>query len=306
MSENKILQELLFYSGLHKTSPDIAHVEIHGNKVLGANLVEGLIVKSESFSEGVNIKIEVVKEIKNPVRFCFGLIPENGIQKINIDTVIKENASAEFFATCTFPNAKNIQHIMNANIIIEKNASLKYFERHIHGPEGGVLIVPVTEVFVKENARYSTEFELIKGAAGVIKLDYKAEVERHGIVDMKARIFGRLKDKIYIKESAHLKGENSVGVLTSHIALKDEANAIVENEIIADAAFARGHVDCKEIVQGKAVARAVPIVQVNNPKAHVTHEAAIGSVDSKQLETLLSRGLSEDEAVDLIINGLLK
>ncbi|MFW5857843.1 MAG: SufD family Fe-S cluster assembly protein, partial [Planctomycetota bacterium] len=68
---------------------------------------------------------------------------------------------------------------------------------------------------------------------------------------------------------------------------------------------ARGHVDCKEIVQDRAVARAVPIVEVLDPQAHVTHEAAIGSVDSKQLQTLMSRGLSEDEAVDLIIEGLL-
>jgi len=47
------------------------------------------------------------------------------------------------------------------------------------------------------------------------------------------------------------------------------------------------------------------VVEVRNPKAHVTHEAAIGSVDSKQLQTLMSRGLSEEEAVDLIIEGLL-
>jgi len=58
-------------------------------------------------------------------------------------------------------------------------------------------------------------------------------------------------------------------------------------------------------VQDKARARAIPIVQVNNHLAHVTHEAAIGSVDSKQLETLLSRGLTEDEATDMIIQGLL-
>ncbi len=308
MDKDKILAELLEYSGLHKMAPDIAHVEIHGNQVLGTHLVDGLSVEAESFKDGVNIKIKVKNgiEIKNPVRFCFGLIPENGIQKLNINTVIEENAKANFIASCTFPNAKNIQHLMDAEIILEKGASLKYFERHIHGEKGGVIIVPVTKVYIKENARYSTEFELIKGAAGEIKLDYSAKVEKDGVIDMKARIFGRLKDKIHIKESAILSGENSTGVLTSHIALKDEANAVIENEIIADAPFARGHVDCKEIVQGKAIARAVPIVQVNNPKAHVTHEAAIGSVDSKQLETLLSRGLTEDEAVELIINGLLK
>jgi Fe-S cluster assembly scaffold protein SufB len=308
MERDKILNELLSSIGLHKMGPDIAHIEIHGNQVLGTHLVDGLLVESQSFDDGVNIQIRVKKDtkIKNPVRFCFGLIPENGVQKLNINTIIEENASASFIASCTFPNAKNIQHIMNATVTIEKGATLYYFERHIHGPEGGVTIVPVTKVIVKEDARYSTEFELIKGAAGDIQLDYKSEVYKNAVVDMKARIFGRLKDKIHIKEAAHLKGENSVGVLTSHIALKDEANAIVENEIIADAAFARGHVDCKEIVQGKAIARAIPIVQVNDPRAHVTHEAAIGSVDSKQLETLLSRGLTEDQATDLIISGLLK
>lgn len=46
-------------------------------------------------------------------------------------------------------------------------------------------------------------------------------------------------------------------------------------------------------------------VEVHHPKAHVTHEASIGSLDNKQFETLMSRGLTEDEATDLIIEGLL-
>jgi Fe-S cluster assembly scaffold protein SufB len=45
---------------------------------------------------------------------------------------------------------------------------------------------------------------------------------------------------------------------------------------------------------------------VEHPLAKVTHEAAIGSVDQKQLETLMAHGLTPDEAVDLIIMGLLR
>ena len=63
--------------------------------------------------------------------------------------------------------------------------------------------------------------------------------------------------------------------------------------------------DCKEIVQGNAAANAVPVVEVRHPKAHVTHEASIGSVDNKQLETLMSRGMDGDEATEMIIEGLL-
>jgi Fe-S cluster assembly scaffold protein SufB len=61
-----------------------------------------------------------------------------------------------------------------------------------------------------------------------------------------------------------------------------------------------------EIVKDRAVARAVPIVSVNNPLAKVTHEAAIGSVDKRQMETLMAHGLSPDEAVDVIVKGILR
>jgi uncharacterized protein len=48
-------------------------------------------------------------------------------------------------------------------------------------------------------------------------------------------------------------------------------------------------VDCMKIVQDQAHASAIPIVRVFHPEAKVTHEAAIGSVDKKELETLMAR-----------------
>jgi len=47
-------------------------------------------------------------------------------------------------------------------------------------------------------------------------------------------------------------------------------------------------------------------VVVNDETAKVTHEAAIGSIDKKQLETLMARGLTEDEAVDVIVQVMLR
>ena len=125
------------------------------------------------------------------------------------------------------------------------------------------------------------------------------------VLDMAARISGRGDDQIRIHEKANLKEEGAHGVLRTNIAVRETAKAEIKNTMVASAAFARGHVDCKEIVQDKAIANAIPIVEVHHPKAHVTHEASIGSVDSKQLETLLCRGLTEDDATNLIIEGLL-
>ncbi|GAI05512.1 unnamed protein product [marine sediment metagenome] len=54
------------------------------------------------------------------------------------------------------------------------------------------------------------------------------------------------------------------------------------------------------------IARAIPLVYVNDRQAKVTHEAAIGSIDNKQLQTLMARGLSEEKAVDVIVKGVLR
>ena len=81
-------------------------------------------------------------------------------------------------------------------------------------------------------------------------------------------------------------------MIKSRVALKDKAKSSVISEISAKAPFCRGHIDCVEIIQGKAKAEAIPFINVSNEKAKVTHESAIGSLDKKELETLMARGLT--------------
>jgi Fe-S cluster assembly scaffold protein SufB len=293
--------------GGHIKGDDIAHLEIHGNEVVGAHLVPGLEVDVDQLDDGIRAHIHVDRgaRLAKPVHLCFGMLPEEGLQHIVMDVEAEEDSFASVRAHCTFPNAVAITHKMDAVVRIAAGATYEYFERHLHGKEGGVIVVPKTQVHVGEGARFKTEFELIKGQAGVIDFDYDVDCDAHSLLDMIARIWGRGHDRISIREVARLNGEGARAVLQTHIAVKDDAAADVYNSLAANAAGARGHVDCKEIVQGRATAKAVPIVEVNDPRAHITHEAAIGSVDSRQLQTLMARGLDEEKATDLIIEGLL-
>ncbi|MCX8161297.1 MAG: SufD family Fe-S cluster assembly protein [Candidatus Saccharicenans sp.] len=305
---DQLVEEILESINLHRSFDRGApHVVINANRVLSSKVVDGLEIEPEEMSDGVKARLRVTRgtRIKQPVHLCFGMLPERGLQRIILEVDIEDEAEVSFMAHCTFPNAVDIQHLMEAEIRVGRNARYSYFERHWHSEQGLVRVVPVARVKLAEGARFSTEFELLKGRVGVIDIDYHTDCLAGSSAEMKARIFGRQDDRIKIKESASLDGEASRAVLITHIAVKDEARAEINNEIIARAAHCRGHVDCKEIIQGRGVARAVPVVQVQHPRAHVTHEAAIGSVDSKQLQTLMARGLSEDEAVDLIIEGLL-
>ncbi|MBD3367330.1 MAG: SufBD protein [Candidatus Eisenbacteria bacterium] len=289
------------------TAGDVAHVEVHGNEVLGLHLVPGLEVEAEEQDEGLDVSVVVRKgaRIEQPVRICFGVLPESGIQRIDMTTRMEDDSRVAILASCTFPNAVDVLHTMDAEITIGRGAEYVYLERHVHGEEGGVRVVPKATITLEEGASFRTDFELVRGSVGEIDFDYAATCHTGSVLEMAARVSARGDDRVRIHEKADLVGEGARGVLTTNIAVRDTAQADIRNTLTASAPGARGHVDCKEIVQGEAVAKAVPIVEVRHPKAHVTHEAAIGSVDSKQLETLMTRGLSEDDATELIIGGLL-
>lgn len=309
MSNQAAIDRLLESINMHSHSfdPDTAHVEINGNKVLNTSVVEGLHVESKETEKGVDVDIVVDEgvDIKKPVYFCFGML-ENGLQHIRMNVHFKAQAKAHFISHCTFSSVSDVEHLMDAEIHLEKGAEYTYFERHIHSDQKGIKVVPKAKIKLEEESRFSTEFELIKGRVGMIDIDYEAECGANSVLELLSRISGREDDLIKIREAAVLKGENSRGVLTSNIAVRNRAQAEIYNELTATAAGAVGHVDCNEIVQDEAQAKAIPIVSVRHPKAHVTHEAAIGSVDSKQLQTLMSRGLTEEEGVEMIIQGLLR
>lgn len=287
--------------------PDIAHIFIHHHKVVQSHLLPGLKVDVKEFEDHIEVNAVVEKNIKieKPVHMCFGMIPESGIQKMIIHHDIGENASVSFLAHCAFPNAVDIQHIMDGTIKVGKNARYRYLEKHVHGNYGGVKVYPHSTIHLAENAHFFSEFELIKGRAGLIDINYEATCEAESVLEMLARISGKGDDKINIKEIGHLVGERARGFLSSRIAATGNTRAEVYNKLTASAAYARGHVDCTEIIKDNGVVSAIPVVEVSHPKAHITHEAALGSVDSKQLQTLMARGLTENKATDLIIQGLL-
>jgi len=286
----------------------VAHLLVHKNNIIGKHLVPGLVVEPKETKDGIDLKIKVLpnNKIEFPVHLCFGVLPKEGIQLINIEAEVGENSKVILLAHCIFPNAVKVVHKMQANIIVRKNGSYSYNEVHFHGEDGGIEVVPKAKIVLEEGARLVTNFQLTKGRVGKLEIDYVVDAGKDSVVEMTAKAYGYGTDKISIREKCILRGDSSRGIIKSRVAVKGQSRSEVYSEIQAYGPNSRGHVDCVEIVQDKAQARAVPIVDVFVESAKVTHEAAIGSVDKKQLETLMARGLRSDEAVDIIIKGMLK
>nr|MBC7243803.1 SufD family Fe-S cluster assembly protein [Chloroflexota bacterium] len=289
-------------------SSRVASLVVSGNRILGANEVAGIHLISEPLPDGVRVKVVIEPGIKldTPAHLCFGVIPTEGTQRILSEFEIGAGAKADFIAHCTFPNAKRIVHLMEAQIHVGRDAQMKYSETHYHGEEGGAEVLPKAQIVVDEGGQYTAEFTLTTGRVGKLDLDYVVDVGAHGVAELTTKAYGYGTDTISVKETIHLNGEAARGLAKARIAVRDQATSEVIGTTEGNAPFARGHVDCIEIVRDKAIANAIPVVKVTDPRAYVTHEAAIGTVDKKELETLMARGLDEETAVDVIIRGMLR
>jgi Fe-S cluster assembly protein SufB len=56
----------------------------------------------------------------------------------------------------------------------------------------------------------------------------------------------------------------------------------------------------------KCGAHTVPYIEVKNPTAQIEHEATTSKISDDQLFYAMQRGLPEEEAVALIVNGFAK
>lgn len=288
---------------------EVGNLVIHKNKVLNANEVEGIKVETEETETGVNVYFLVEKgaKIKYPVHLCFGVLPKEGLQEIILRVEAQDNSEVNVIAHCIFPNAVDVIHKMDADIKIGDNAKFSYHETHYHGESGGVKVIPKARIEVGKKGVWESTFSLIQGCVGMLDYDFEIFGDEKSINELMVKVFGKKEDDINIVEKIHLNGQGARGLAKSRLVLNDNAKATVRGETYGNAPFARGHVDCIEIVNGDGViARAIPLVYVNDKQAKVTHEAAIGSIDKKQMQTLMARGLNEEAAVDVIVKGILK
>ena len=69
----------------------------------------------------------------------------------------------------------------------------------------------------------------------------------------------------------------------------------------------RNFTQCDSLLLGSECgAHTVPYIEVKNPSAQIEHEATTSKISDDQLFYAMQRGLDEEEAVALIVNGFAK
>ena len=237
------------------------------------------------------------------------IITESGLKDIVYnDFHIGKNANVIIIAGCGIHNDghKDARHDGIHRFYLEEGSKVKYVERHCGEGvgDGKKILNPITEIHMKQGSYMVMDTTQIKGVDDTIRTT-KATLEKDTTLVITEKILTSQNQKAITKFEVELNGENSSTHVTSRsVATNDSYQEFISN--ITGNTKCYAHVECDAIIKENGKVKAIPEIYAKNIDANLIHEAAIGKIAGEQLIKLMSLGLTEKEAEDIIIKGFLK
>ena len=101
---------------------------------------------------------------------------------------------------------------------------------------------------------------------------------------------------------------NTSSRLVSRSVVQGDAKATFRGKVYVakEARGAKGHVECSTLLLSpEARTETIPTLNAENDEVELGHEATVGRISQEHLFYLMSRGLTEQEAMSLIVNGFV-
>ena len=276
----------------------------------------------ESIKRKVNSYIDIVtKEDKSGLDIyvkentLFGIvhipviITESGLTDVVYnDFHIGANANVIIMAGCGIHNDlhKDSEHDGIHRFYLEENAKVTYVEKH-YGEGKGTgkkILNPTTEIYMKKGSSMNMDSVQIKGVDDTIRIT-KANLDADTTLEISEKILTTGKQTAKTEFIVELNGENaSVHVTSRSVAEGSSTQEFTSN--ITGNTKCYAHVECDAIIKDEGKVKAIPEIYAKNIDANLIHEAAIGKIAGAQLNKLMTLGLNEQEAEEVIIKGFLK
>ena len=305
--DNKIVKTVLV-SKLRKLGVIVENLEVAVEKYPWARdyLWKAVNVeKKESgkIFKGYFIYIPPNKNINIPIEACFLVTKPGLIQEVHNVVVVDENSSLEMVTGCTAATNEGL-HMGISEFYIGKNAKLTFTMLHNWTP--GFKVRPITGVIVDDHGKYIENY--INVAPGAwMKAAPHIRLGTGSKAVSQSLIVGRGDAKIDYGTVIELNGEGSVGEIISRVVTLEKSEITSRGRIVANAKNTRGHIECKGLmISEESRIKTIPELENNVVESELTHEAAIGKISKEQIDYLMARGFTEEEATNLILQDFMK
>jgi hypothetical protein len=253
--------------------------------------------------EGYFIRSEAGVQAQHPVQACLYIAKEGFSQNVHNVVIAEEGSHMQVITGCaTSRHLVSGLHVGVSEFYVKKGAELHFTMIHDWGEQ--VNVRPRTYVYVEAGGVFVSNYISLK-PVGSLQMNPTTHLAGEGAV-------ARFNSVLVAGPGAHLDVGSRVildapGTRAEIVsrAIAAGGQILARGELIGKATGIKAHLECKGLILKEGLMHAIPELRGYVPGVEMSHEAAVGKIDQREIEYLMARGVDEDEAVSTIVRGFL-
>ncbi|MDK2915556.1 MAG: uncharacterized protein PWR25_113 [Euryarchaeota archaeon] len=259
------------------------------------------IAKQEN-PQGLVVIAHEGAKVEMPLQACLFLRDEP-VQHVHNIFIAQEGAEINIISGCASSWQKEHgAHIGVTEIYVGKGA--KVTSTMIHNWNPGISVFPRSAIVVEEDGTFLSNYVCMQPVRRVNMYPTARLIGKNAVARFSSIVVATPGSTLDLGSRAILGAEHTSAELVTR-AITTGGTIISRGHILGEKDETRGHIECKGLILKDGIIHAIPEIEGTLTGTELSHEAAVGKIARNEIEYLMARGLSEEEATATIIRGFL-
>jgi Fe-S cluster assembly scaffold protein SufB len=239
-----------------------------------------------------------------PVQACLYLGHKNLAQRVHNVIIAEEDSELHIITGCSsHPMSKGL-HLGITEFYVKRGAKVTFTMIHNWSPD--IEVRPRSVAIVEEDGVFMSNFVAMKPLRTMQMYPVTRCVGPNATARFNSVLVAQAGSLMDVGCRVVLDGPGSRAEIVSR-AISTGGDIIARGDIQGKAPDVKGHLECRGLLLAeRGTIRAIPELTGLLAGIELSHEAAVGKIAEEEVEYLMSRGLSRDEATAMIVRGFLK
>lgn len=259
------------------------------------------LAKQES-PQGLVVIAQPGVKVAMPLQACL-FLREEPVQHVHNLFIAREGSEINIISGCASSWQKEHgAHIGVTEIYVGKGA--KVTSTMIHNWKEGISVFPRSATIIEEDGTFLSNYVCMQPVHQVNMYPTARLVGKNAVARFSSIVVATPGSTLDLGSRAILGAEHTSAELITR-AITTGGTIISRGHILGEKNNTRGHIECKGLILKDGIIHAIPEIEGTLTGTELSHEAAVGKIAHHEIEYLMARGLSEEEATATIIRGFL-
>jgi len=239
-----------------------------------------------------------------PLQACLYLEEDNLAQDVHNVIIAEQGSELHIITGCaTAPHVKSGLHLGVSEFYIKKGAKITF--TMIHNWAEGVAVRPRSATIVEEGGLFLSNYVCMQPVGTLQTYPVAYLVGEGATARFNSILVATPGSVMDVGARVYLKSKGTRSEIISR-AITTGGKIIARGHIIGEVPGIKAHLECKGLIlSDDGVIHAIPELEGHRKDVDLSHEAAVGKIAQEEIEYLMARGLSQEEATATIVRGFL-